>query len=97
MRTISATVSSATTSAWIPCDHRKNPFAIGFGVVVTGTCTYKVQYSFDDAGTTAFDHDDVTGETTNQAGNFAFPVKLIRLNVTAWTSGTATLTMIQAG
>jgi len=39
----------------------------------------------------------VTGETTNQDGNYAFPVRAIRLNVTAWTSGTATLTVIQAG
>lgn len=97
MRPTSVTVSSATTSAWIPVDHRKNPFNIGFGVVVTGTCTYKMQHTFDDAGTTAFDHPDVTGETTNQDGNYAFPVRMVRLNVTAWTSGTATLTLIQAG
>lgn len=99
MRPQSITVSSATTSAWLPVDHRKIPFNIGFGVVVSagGVLTYKIQYSFDDDGATAFDHDDVTGETTNQPGNFAFPVRLVRLNVTAWTSGTATLTMIQAG
>jgi hypothetical protein len=99
MKPQTVTVSSATTSAWIPVDHRKNPFNIGFGVVVSGggVLTYKVQYSFDEDGTTAFDHDDVTGETASQVGNFAFPVRLVRLNVTAFTSGTATLTMIQAG
>jgi len=102
MRPTSITVSSATTSAWIPVDHRKTPFNIGFGVVVTNTCTYKIQHTFDDVqdsavSPTAFDHPDVTGETTNQDGNYAFPVRAIRLNVTAWTSGTATLTVIQAG
>lgn len=102
MQPTSKTVSSQTTSAWIPLDHRQCPFAVGFGVVMTGTLTYKIQHTFDDiqdssVSPTAFDHPDVTGETTNQDGNYAFPVRAIRLNVTAYTNGSATLTVIQAG
>ena len=103
MRAQSISVGSATTSAWIPVDTNKNPFNIGFGVTIsTAVLTYKVQHTFDnvqDSTVTAvaFDHPDVTGETTNQDGNYAFPVRAIRLNVTAYTSGAAVLTLIQAG
>jgi hypothetical protein len=103
MRAQSISVGSATTSAWIPLDTNKCPFNIGFGVTIgSATLTYKVQHTFDnvqDSTVTpvAFDHPDVTGETTNQDGNYAFPVRAIRLNVTAYTSGTAVLTLIQAG
>lgn len=37
----------------------------------------------------------VSGNTSSVDGNYAFPVKAIRLNVTAWTAGTATLTVVQ--
>lgn len=103
MRAQSITVSSATTSAWIPVDTNKNPFNIGFGVTIsTAALTYKVQHTFDNVQDstvtpTAFDHPDVTGKTVNTDGNYAFPVRAIRLNVTAYTSGSAVLTLIQAG
>lgn len=71
-----------------------NPFNIGFGVVVAGTVTYSVQHTFD--GTNWFNHSTVTGLSANADGNYAFPVKQIRVNVSAGT-GSATLTMIQAG
>jgi len=78
---------------------------MGLAVVVTGTITYKVQYTFDNvfakgydptAGTsTWFDHPTLTG-TTSANSNIAYPVTGIRLTTTAGT-GTATLTIIQAG
>ena len=76
-----------------------SPFNVGFGVVVTGTVTYSVQHTFDDPAvgfTTWFSHPSVAGETTNQDGNYAFPVTGIKLLVTAGT-GTATMNLIQAG
>jgi hypothetical protein len=103
MRAQTITVSSAASSAWIPVDHRKNPFNIGFAVTLgSAVLTYKVQHTFDDVQDAAitpvaFDHPDVTGDTTNQDGNYAFPVRAIRLTVTAYTSGSAVLTLIQAG
>jgi hypothetical protein len=104
VRAQSISVGSATTSAWIPLDTNKAPFNVGLGVVVSaaGVLTYKVQHTFDNVQdstvtATAFDHPDVTGKTVNTDGNYAFPVRAIRLNVTAYTSGTATLTLIQAG
>lgn len=70
-----------------------NPFNIGFGVVVSGTVTYTVQHTFN--GIDYFDHEFVAAATTNQDGNYAFPVAGVRINVTAGT-GTVTLTAIQA-
>lgn len=71
-----------------------DPFNIGFGVVTTGTVTYTVQHSFD--GVTWFNHPDVQNQTFNADGNYAFPIQFLRLNVSAG-SGTATMTLIQAG
>ena len=76
------------------------PFNVGFGVTISGTPTYTVQHTFDNPWTTTspvwFDHPTVAAETTNQDGNYAFPVAAIKVVVTSGT-GTATLTLIQAG
>lgn len=75
------------------------PFNVGFGVLVTGTVDYTVQHTFDDPSvgfSTWFSHPTVAGETTNQDGNYAFPVTGIKLLVNSGT-GTATLKLIQAG
>jgi hypothetical protein len=78
---------------------------MGLAVIVTGTITYKVQYTFDDvfakdysptAGTSNwFDHPTLTGSASGNS-NVAYPVTGIRLITTAG-SGSATLTIIQAG
>jgi hypothetical protein len=44
-----------------------------------------------------FQNSSVTAQTASANGNYAFPVRAIRLNVTAYTSGSATLTLVQAG
>ncbi len=76
-----------------------SPFNVGFGVSVTGTVDYTVQHTFDDPAvgfTTWFSHPTITGEATNQDGNYAFPVTGIKLLVNSGT-GTATMELIQAG
>ena len=89
------------SSATIPMNLDSTPFNVGFGVVVTGTVTYTVQHSFDNPWTTAnpvwFDHPTVVAKVdVNADGNYAFPVAAIKVVVTSG-SGTATLTVIQAG
>lgn len=86
-------------SAPVVMDINKNPFAVGLGVVVTGTVTYSVQHSFDDphvAFTNWFEHVTLTSQTTTKDSNYAFPVTGVRVNVSAG-SGTAALTVLQAG
>ena len=76
-----------------------SPVNIGFGVIVTGTVTYTVQHTFDSPTvgfSTWFSHPTVVDKTTNQDGNYAFPVTGVKLLVTAGT-GTASLQLIQAG
>ena len=68
-------------------------------VVVSGTVNYTVQHAFDDvisASTVWFNHPDVISLTANQDGNYAFPVRWVRLTVNSGT-GSATMTLIQAG
>ena len=68
-------------------------FNVGFGAVVSGTVTYTIQHTFN--GVDFFDHEFVAAQTTNQDGNYAFPVASIRINQTAG-AGSVTLTAIQA-
>ena len=75
------------------------PFNVGFGVVVSGTVDYTVQHTFDDPAvgfSTWFSHPTIAGETTNQDGNYAFPVTGVKLLVNSG-DGTATLKLVQAG
>jgi hypothetical protein len=100
--TVSKTASGSTST--IPLNVNINPFNVGIAVVVSGTVNYTVQYTFDNvwsstydsATATWFDHASLVGDTTNETGNFAFPVAGIRLTVNSG-SGTATMTVIQAG
>ena len=101
MRPQVITKSSAGTTAWIPLDYKQNPFNVGFGVTIgAGVLTYDVEHTFDDVfdstvTPTAFKNSTVVAQTTNKDGNYAFPVRAVRLNITAYTSGSATLTLLQ--
>lgn len=100
MKPITVTVSSLAVSAWQPVDNKLTPFNVGLGVVSTGTATYTVEHTFDniqdpDITPFAFQNEGLTAETANSDGNYSFPVRAIRLNVTAYTSGAVTLTILQ--
>ena len=86
------------TTAWIPLDYKQSPFNVGFGVVVTGTVTYDIEHTFEDVfsvtSPTAFKHATLVSQTANKDGNYAFPVRAIRVNNTAGT-GSTTLTILQ--
>lgn len=93
-------LSSSGPSAWIPLDYKQSPFNVGFGVVVNGTATYSIEHTFDDIfdstiTPTAFPNSIVVSKTTNADGNYAYPIRAVRLNVTSYTSGTVTLTLLQ--
>lgn len=96
-------ISSAT--GWIPTDIHSTPFNVGFGVVVNGTrdVTFRVEHTFDNVFNssvtpTAFVHEDVSAANANSDGNYAYPVRAIRLAfVSASGTASATITVIQAG
>ena len=99
---ISITGSSRNSNV-VPIDNYISPANMGMAVVVSGTITFKVQYTFDDVFAKGydptsgnwFDHPTLVGSASVNS-NIAYPVSGIRLITTAGT-GTATLTIIQAG
>lgn len=101
MRPIVIAQTGAGSSASAPMNIHTSPFNVGFGVVVSGTVTYSIQHTFDDVFNASvtpvwFSHPSVSSLTVNSDGNYAFPVRAIKVLVTAGT-GTATATLIQAG
>jgi hypothetical protein len=103
MRPVVFTVTGVGNSNVYAVDTYISPSNMGLAVIVTGTITYKVQYTFDDvfartyvAGSgNWFDHPTLVGSASGNS-NVAYPVTGIRLITTAGT-GSATLTIIQAG
>jgi hypothetical protein len=95
----SVTVSSQASSKWIPLNIQQEDFKVSLGLEITGTGTYKVEHTFDnvqtDASPTAFTHSVLTGITSNTDSNYNFPVRAIRLTCTSFSSGSATLMIIQ--
>lgn len=104
MRPVTLTQTGVGSTAPIPLDHRKNPFAVSLAITVSGTVTYSVEHTLDDVFATGFDpstatwfaHDDLSAKTVSEDGNYAFPVRATRLTVSAG-SGSASLTVLQAG
>lgn len=107
MRPVRVTVSSQAASAPIPLDVNQDPFNVSIGVALSAgaTLTYSVQHTFDDVFAKNFDpstavwftNSGLSAKTTSLDGNYTLPVTAIRLNVSAFTSGSATMTVIQAG
>jgi hypothetical protein len=99
--TLSTTDASggATHSGIAPMDISQAPFAVGFGCVVTGTVNFTVEHTFDDIQNgvtpTWFSHSSVAAKTANTDGNYAFPVRAIRLTQNSGT-GSVVMTFIQS-
>jgi len=101
MRPIVITKTGAGSSSVAPVDTYRNPFNIGIGVVVSGTVNYTIQHTFDDVFNSAvtpvwFSHPTLNALAANADGNYAFPVRAIKVLVNSG-AGTATATIIQAG
>ena len=65
-----------------------NDIRVSYGISVIGTVTYTVQHSLD--GIVFFDNADNLNKSVSADGNYVFPVRSVRVNVTAGT-GTAAL------
>jgi hypothetical protein len=102
MRPIVLTRTGAGDSAVAPMDIHGKP-EISLQVVVSGSVDYTIQQTLDDVFDPAvtptwFDHSDtdLVAQAVNRQGNYAFVPRGVRLKVNSG-SGTATLTIIQAG
>lgn len=104
MRPVTYSITGTGVSGVYAPDHYVSPFNVALSALVDGTVTYTVQYTFDDVFAKTFvptsanwvDHPSLTNKNTTLDSNIAYPVRGIRLNVTAGT-GTTRLTIIQAG
>lgn len=97
-------MGSQTTSAILPVNWRSENFNLGLGCIISAgaNLVYKVQHTFDDIFDSAvtpdwFDHPTMQGLVANRDGSYDMPVRAIRLNVTSYTSGSVTLTIISQG
>lgn len=102
MRPTSVTQTNSGSTAWIPVDWRSNPFNLSFACVVdSGSPTYKVEHTFDNVmdpavTPTAFTHEFITASTASDDGNYAFPIRGMRLTISSGT-GVVTMTVLQPG
>lgn len=99
--------NGADSTVYVPNLH-VTPFNIGLGaVVVSGSPTYTVEHTFDNvqvnngdfnpSAVTWFAHASMASVVAvNRDGNYAFPVRGIRIRVTSGT-GTVRLAIVQAG
>lgn len=99
MRPQVITQTGTGSTAWLPLDYKQSPFNVGFGVTVTGTVNYTIEHTFDDVYDStitpiAFSHSTAVTQTTNQDGNYAFPIRAVRVTVNSGT-GAAKLTLLQ--
>lgn len=101
MRSIVISKTGTGSSSVAPLDTFQNPFNIGMGIVVSGTVNYTIQHTFDDVFNPAvtpvwFSHPTLNALTVNADGNYAFPIKGVKVLVNSG-AGTATATIVQAG
>jgi len=101
MRQQIAAQTGAGSSSTIVLDRNGRP-EISLQVVVNGTVNYTVQQTLDNpfssVSPTWFDHPDsnLVAATANKQGNYAYVPSAVKVVVNSG-SGTATLTVIQAG
>jgi hypothetical protein len=86
---------------------QSSTFNVGLlaSVAAGSTLTFNVEYTFDDIWSTTYNPTagsalwySVSGmgaKSADTTGSLAFPVTAVRLNVTAFTSGSVTLVVIQ--
>ena len=100
-----ASLGSVAITAPYQVDYMQADFNLGLSInVVSGTNTSKIQFSLDDPhavyatdyNTDATWHDSGSGVTADTVSSLTTPCRAVRLNMTAWTSGTANLTIVQA-
>lgn len=104
MRPIRVTQTAAGSTNPVPLDMFCVPFNVSIGATVSGTVTYKLQYTYDDVQTKTYvassgnwnDSIDMIAKTAAFNTAINNPVTAVRLTVTAG-SGTVNGVIIQSG
>ena len=101
---ITVGTTGEVNTPWIPLNLHQTPFNVGMTIELADspTVTYNVQHTLDDVQDlsvtpTALNHEDLNSKTTTDDGNYAFPIRAMRLNMTGFTAGTVQFGYAQAG
>ena len=105
MRPVVITQTGVGTTVPVTLNYRQSNFKVSIAAVVSGTATYSIQHTFDDPADFAtaaaynldadwFDHEFMEDLTATADGNYAFPVRATRLEVTVST-GSVKATWLQ--
>ena len=97
----------AVSPTFVP-DYKQAPFNLGIGCDIAGTINYDIQHTFDNvfetpttstySARTWFDHSSIAAKTADADGNYAAPIRGIRILINSLTSGaTIKVTLIQSG
>ena len=88
-------------------DFKQAPFNLAIGADIGGTINFDIQHTFDSAlasdtlaysSRTWYDHSVIAGKTADTDGNYAAPVRGIRILINSLTAGaTIKVTLIQGG
>jgi len=81
------------------------PVNVAFGVTLSpgANLQYTVEHTYHDLWSPGYSIDDVqwfpflTNQTANADGYYGYPISGLRINITSWTSGSATIKVLQAG
>lgn len=99
-RVVTPAIASVAASAWIPVDWLTANGSLSLAVVKSGTNTYNIEHTYDDVfdpAVTPTAFIQTSAATTNQQTSYNAPVAAVRVNVTAYTSGAVTMTVLQGG
>lgn len=96
-------VSGVLESRWVPCDQYRPRKSVAVELSSGATLTYKVQHTlhniqskdFLENQAVAFDDAVMVNLTANALGAAEAPTSALRLAITAFTSGTATVTLME--
>lgn len=109
MRPVRVQLSNAVgVTPPIPLDINQSPFAVSIAVSLSAgaSLTYTVEHTYDDIYAQGFDpstavwfsQTSLATKAVAAEGNYTYPVRAVRLSlVSPSSSGTATMTVIQAG
>jgi hypothetical protein len=103
-RQMTITTQGVGPSNTFGVDINITPVNVGFGVELSpgATLTFNIEHTYHDLWT-AYKPEDVTwfpfltNQSANVDGYYGYPISGFRLNITSWTSGTATIKVLQAG
>lgn len=96
--------TTTATAVWVP-NYNITPFNVNVTVIPGTSCTYSVQYTMDSVFASTYNpssgnwinHPDGTAQTGTVTVQFVSPVMGIRVNQTAYGSGTTNYYILQAG